>query len=303
MGNEDQADKPSLTIGAVSRATEVPSNTLRTWERRYGFPRPRRSAGGQRLYDPAVVPRLRLIGRALKKGHRPGQIMTLSDADLRALVDPLPDVWSAPTGSGEWNMAAWMSAVEDLDGPSFEALLESDASSMGLLRFVSERVGPFAHAVGERWLEGELEVFQEHFASQRLVGFLTRQWRSMSDLNTGPAVLCSTLPGERHILGLHMAACVLALYGGRIVFLGDDAPEADIAEAARQSGSVAVAVSVSVHTHQAGAEAQLTSLRRQLPEQMPLLVGGQGAPRDVEGATRLPGLEALAEWCQRRLAS
>jgi hypothetical protein len=39
-----------LTLKAVSRRTGIPAATLRTWERRYGFLRPVRSANGYRLY-------------------------------------------------------------------------------------------------------------------------------------------------------------------------------------------------------------------------------------------------------------
>lgn len=39
-----------LTISDLSRLTGVPSATLRSWESRYGFPRPTRLAGGHRRY-------------------------------------------------------------------------------------------------------------------------------------------------------------------------------------------------------------------------------------------------------------
>ena len=40
----------SLTISELTRLTGVPSPTLRSWESRYGFPRPRRLPGGHRRY-------------------------------------------------------------------------------------------------------------------------------------------------------------------------------------------------------------------------------------------------------------
>jgi len=39
-----------LTIGSLSRATGIPVETLRTWERRYQYPRPVRKPSGHRLY-------------------------------------------------------------------------------------------------------------------------------------------------------------------------------------------------------------------------------------------------------------
>src|SRR5215218_3983546 len=44
------ADTPLYSVAAVARYTGVPAVTLRAWERRYGFPCPRRASGGRRLY-------------------------------------------------------------------------------------------------------------------------------------------------------------------------------------------------------------------------------------------------------------
>jgi DICT domain-containing protein len=40
-----------LAIGELAERTAVPAATLRSWESRYGFPRPRRLDGGHRRYD------------------------------------------------------------------------------------------------------------------------------------------------------------------------------------------------------------------------------------------------------------
>ena len=61
-----------LSIGELARRTGVPAATLRSWEDRYGFPRPHRLAGGHRRYDQAdiglieAVLRLRAAGMSLQ---------------------------------------------------------------------------------------------------------------------------------------------------------------------------------------------------------------------------------------------
>ena len=61
-----------LSIGELARRTGVPAATLRSWEDRYGFPRPQRLAGGHRRYsgsDTAVITqilRLRASGMSLQ---------------------------------------------------------------------------------------------------------------------------------------------------------------------------------------------------------------------------------------------
>lgn len=65
-----------LTIGELASRTGVPTATLRSWESRYGFPRPQRLAGGHRRYAEsdvdavAQVLRRRQDGVALKAAIR-----------------------------------------------------------------------------------------------------------------------------------------------------------------------------------------------------------------------------------------
>jgi DNA-binding transcriptional MerR regulator len=63
---------PALySIGAVARMLDIPAATLRTWEERYGIPKPERSAGGQRLYTRDQVGQLRFIKAQLDAGMAP----------------------------------------------------------------------------------------------------------------------------------------------------------------------------------------------------------------------------------------
>jgi DNA-binding transcriptional MerR regulator len=67
----------SLTIGALSRATGIPTATLRTWERRYTVPRSVRKPSGHRLYSIEEVPHLLRVRAALALGHRPAELLPL----------------------------------------------------------------------------------------------------------------------------------------------------------------------------------------------------------------------------------
>lgn len=51
----ERASHGSLSISDLARLTGVPSATLRSWESRYGFPRPTRLPGGHRRYDRSDV--------------------------------------------------------------------------------------------------------------------------------------------------------------------------------------------------------------------------------------------------------
>lgn len=78
--------KGMISIGALSRASGIPVPTLRTWERRYGYPTPVRKPSGHRLYPLSGVARLRRMAEAIHLGHRVGDLVPLRDEDLQRIL-------------------------------------------------------------------------------------------------------------------------------------------------------------------------------------------------------------------------
>jgi hypothetical protein len=64
-----------LTLQAVSRRTSIPAATLRTWERRYGFVRPPRSAGGYRRYPQQDLRAILHVKHSREQGVRVSEAM------------------------------------------------------------------------------------------------------------------------------------------------------------------------------------------------------------------------------------
>jgi hypothetical protein len=91
-----------LTLKAVSRRTGIPAATLRTWEHRYGFLRPRRSASGYRLYGEEEIARIEQIKYLVGQGVRIGAAMktVVEEATSNEPTGEAPAV-SRPGHSGE----------------------------------------------------------------------------------------------------------------------------------------------------------------------------------------------------------
>lgn len=316
-----------LGIGAVSRACGVPIDTLRTWERRYHFPTALRSDGGQRLFAPEVVHRLVLIRTAIANGHRASTAVPMDTLALEQLVrsdrpppgidlldgvppvspapvplqprNPvvrggIPSLAPAPTNTG-W-LERWVQAVAHLDADSLDHGFRHEQGRLGTIRFLTERGGPFLTEVGEAWADGRLSVAHEHFASERFRDFMTGIWSSMAAQNRGQTIVCATLPGDQHHLGLHMAAAAIALAGARVLFLGADTPVEDVAAAASQAQAVAVAISVSAAVESQKAQRQIQQLQARLARWQTVVVGGAGAPDGLVGIVVPQGLEGLTQW-------
>jgi DNA-binding transcriptional MerR regulator len=88
----------TFAIGAVSRLTGIPMDTLRMWERRYQVVTPQRSPLNRRFYSRDDVTRLLLIKQLVEQGHPVGSIVHLPESDLRDRLQAHYDL--CDTGSG-----------------------------------------------------------------------------------------------------------------------------------------------------------------------------------------------------------
>jgi methanogenic corrinoid protein MtbC1 len=295
-----------LSIGALSRATGIAVETLRTWESRYGFPQPERKPSGHRLYPLAAVPRLRRIAQALALGHRAGQVVGASEGALGQLLAAAPALPAPSAALPEAAAAAADSApllrhVARFEAEPLRQALVADWARLGPVEFLETRLAPLVEAVGEAWARGELDVRHEHFLSEQVLELLGSLRQPLEQRAQGPLVAYATLPGELHGLGLQMSALVLTAAGCRTLYLGTDVPIPQLATLARDLPVRAVAVSVSRAARGPATAALLRRLRAALPRRVRLLSGGSGAPAPRAGVERVTSLRELDAW-GRRLA-
>lgn len=291
----------ALSIGALSRATHIPVETLRTWERRYGSPKPVRKPSGHRAYPADEVTHLRTVSRLLAQGHRAGEILALPMRELERLLSlsvPGPAVarppGPAPAGEAPaFALEPLMLAARELDREALMRELRAGWARLGPVRFLDEVAGAFMAEVGRAWEEKRIGVRHEHFASSCLSDFLRGVREPWDDRARGPRVVAATLPGDEHEGGLLIAALLLALRGHRVLYLGASTPIDQIGDAARAGNAEAVAISVSAAAPKSRSAAAIARLRRALPRRVPLWVGGAGAPAAARGVERFESLAAL----------
>lgn len=298
----------SLSIASVERDTGLSKDTLRVWERRYGFPNPLRDGQGERSYPLEQVERLRLIKRLLDAGHRPGRIVALPVEDLEGLVEQLEPVCSPLAGLTQDDLQPLMDAVYSHDVESLRRLLTQRVAYLGLSRFVLEVVAPFNRMVGDAWLRGRMQIYEEHAYTESLQVVLRHALHSLplADPQDAPLALLSTFPGEQHGVGLLMAECLLRLEGCRCISLGVQTPIWDMVMAAQAHSADLVVLSFSGVMNPNHVLDGLQELRGKLPETVEVWAGGS-APviqrRAIPGVRPMPELtmipQALADWRER----
>ena len=280
-------------IGVVERDTGIGRDTLRVWERRYGFPRPVRNAKGERSYPEDQLRRLQRTRRLLDRGIRPGKLLSLSEDALDELEASL-----LPEASGQLNktVEAVLDAIRSADAGQVEVLLRGQYEKQGMRKFVLETVIPLLHAVGELWISGKLQIFQEHFLSEQLIRFLNAEIANMQKSAGKPVVLLATLPGEEHTLGLLMLAAMLSSSGVSFINLGGEVPMDQIGSAVKQFQADAVGITFSGAYPYQNIRPHLNELRELIADDVAIWTGGEGVRRLRKlpaGVTKFTSLEKL----------
>ncbi|NMF87419.1 MerR family transcriptional regulator [Aromatoleum petrolei] len=278
-----------LGIAAVERDTGLPKDTLRVWERRYGFPRPLRDANGERVYPAGQVDKLRLIRRLLDQGLRPSRIVAATTEELAQMLAAAPEavVATAPADCG-----TLLGLMQRQEGAALQRALQQNLLKNGLQRFLTDTLVPLTDAVGQAWLKGELSVAGEHLYTEQVHNVLRGAIANHGGHGGSPSILLTTFPNELHSLGLLMAEAMVAPEGAQCTSLGTQTPLADIERAATQGGIDVVALSFSSAYPARQAVEGLNTLRARLPARVALWAGGHAVR---EQQRKLPGIRVIAD--------
>jgi methanogenic corrinoid protein MtbC1 len=164
----------------------------------------------------------------------------------------------------------------------------------GLQHFVIDTVVPLNNAVGESWMRGELDIFEEHLYSEQMGSLLRQSISKLPRENLGKArILLTTVPNEQHSLGLLMAESLFALEGANCISLGTQTPLQEIQRAAAAHRADIVALSFSLAFPIRQIAPLLNQLRAMLPLSTELWAGGKITERlpRIDGVVTLPTLE------------
>ena len=271
---EKRSQRPAsetYPLRAAAKITGLSPALLRAWEQRYGAVEPHRTPGGTRRYSGKDLERLRWLKAAVDAGHR---ISTIAGAELEELKRRADVVEDQPDG----RLEEALHAIARLDAPDVQRLITQQFSLLGPARFAREFALPLTHAVGQRWSEGSLSIASEHLATSILRSILGSALQPSFSSLQGPSVLFATPAGERHELGLQMAALIALGAGASPVYLGADLPVDTLVDAALRTGSVAIALSIVTLAADAAFE-EVSRLRDALPESVLLWLGGAGTQR------------------------
>jgi DNA-binding transcriptional MerR regulator len=277
-------------LRTAARLTGLSPELLRAWEGRHRVVEPLRTPGGTRRYSAAEIERLRLVKAAVDAGHRIGEVARLDVAELKRIS---AGAEARPAG----RLDEILAALDHFDSAEVQRLLSLQLSALGAAHFAREIALPLVREIGDRWANGQMGIAHEHLASGFLRSLLGSALQPAASSLLGPRIVLATPTGERHELGLLMAALTAMGAGANPFYLGAELPVEDLLGAVEDTHAVALALSlVAVPATQAARTAG--ALRRGLASEVHLWLGGAGA-RDLELPQGVEHIESLEDLEQR----
>jgi MerR family transcriptional regulator, light-induced transcriptional regulator len=201
-----------IRTNAAAELLGVSPNTLRSWERRFGYPKPRRTPGGHRQYDLVELEALR---RALQETHNISSAIEVA----------------RQRGEGPSSPMRLLDAFDRFDEGTADGVMEESIAVRSMERSVEEVLLPAVElAQGREGREAEYEL-----ACRWATGWLYAARRVVPPASRTQGVLIFDSSHRLELESLHVQALELGLRraGFRTLLLTFDLPPERVVRAMR----------------------------------------------------------------------
>ena len=210
-----------IRTNAAAELLGVSPNTLRSWERRFSYPRPRRTAGGHRQYELAELEALR---RALLETHNISSAIQIA----------------RQRGEGPTSAARLVEAFDRFDEVTADRVMEESLAVRSVERTVEDLLLPALElAEGREGREAEHKL-----ACRWATGWLHAARRVVPPATRPEGVLLFDSTSSLDLEALHVQALELALRraGFRVLLLSIGLAQERVARAMRALDPAALVV-------------------------------------------------------------
>ncbi len=241
------SDVPLYNIQAVAAATGVPSITLRSWERRYGVPEPKRDPKGYRLYSDRDIAVTRWLRERVKEGVGISRAVNL----LHVLEHEVLDTPEPSTLDFVSLRTKLLNAIARMDDAAIGRIIGEGLTVATVEEVALNLLQPALYEVGERWATGQLSVTTEHVSSNLIRSHVSQLLRISPAPLRDERIMVACAPGEFHDIGALVLALFLRRRGFYVIYGGANI-EADsfIADVLRLNPEAVCLSAAASHTAQ-----------------------------------------------------
>jgi DNA-binding transcriptional MerR regulator len=273
-----------FNLKAVVRQTGIKPDTLRAWQRRYGLPSPRRSAGGHRLYSQRDIDTIKWLTarqqeglsikraveqwRQIETGGRDPLQKPAAVAAHRVAPPPL----YANGATLQTMREDWLDACLSYDEQQATLILNQAFALYPPETVALELLQRAAAQVGEGWYQGDVTVQQEHFCSAQIIRRLEALVMAAPPPSRPGRILVACPAEEQHVIGPLLLTFLLRRRGWDVIYLGANVPTERLeTTVAATRPQLAIMAAQQLHTAATLAEAAAVLQR----EGVPLAYGGR----------------------------
>jgi MerR family transcriptional regulator, light-induced transcriptional regulator len=157
-------------------------------------------------------------------------------------------------------------------------------------------ITPALRRIGTLWERGEISVAHEHMATQitlRVLAML-RELHRVTEQRADQRAMLAAVEGEQHIVGLQMAADLLAGAGYDVVLLGPDVPSAALEDIVVEHRPAIVGLTVTMPAALAALPAAIDAAGAGDPP-AGVMIGGLGRPPRLPGTAGVEWVDSVVE--------
>ena len=227
---------PAFNLKVVLKETGIAADTLRAWERRYGLPMPRRSAGGHRLYSRRDIETIKWLMKRQEDGLSISRAVDLWNEQIASGTDPLADIvqrasastvpvqHKSPDTTLDSLRGQWIEACLEFSEFSAEQILNQAFSMFPVEAVCLDLLQKGMSEIGDRWYENSASVQQEHFASALAMRRLDALLSACPVPTRREIVLVGCPPDEWHTFTPLLLTLLLRRLGLNVIYLGANVP-------------------------------------------------------------------------------
>ena len=216
----------NYSIKEIEQLSGIKAHTLRIWEQRYNFIKPKRTNTNIRYYDDSDLRLVLNIALLKDNGHKISRICTMCESDLQDEVTQLMD---KKLGFPEQIQGLTLAMLE-LDEDRFEKILGTNILQIGFERTMLNLIYPFFQKIGILWQTGAISPAQEHFISnlvrQKIIVAIDGQMVNSSSFNK--KYLLYLPENELHEMSLLFSAYIIKSRNNKVIYIGQNVPLDDL---------------------------------------------------------------------------
>lgn len=147
---------------------------------------------------------------------------------------------------------------------------------MSITEVFDEILTKVQYEIGRLWETNQISVAREHLATQISKSILMdlKYMGEIPDFKN-KKILATTIPGERHDLGIQMLTQRFELEGWKVYFLGSDTPIEDIIQMINDFEIDILALSVGLLSHVSTLKTYIQKIRNSKVKKIKIIVGGK----------------------------